>query len=73
MTAPQAEFIALIEATVNLQRYSGDWLHNAMKVVHLIPDIYKPEAASLVFCRWLFGEDAHVRDVLMLRMLSTRQ
>src|SRR5688572_8023135 len=70
MTAPQVEFLALIEQRAKKLNDSSDWLPQAMKVIHLVPDTYRPDAASLVFCRWLLNEEPHVHDVLMLRLLA---
>jgi hypothetical protein len=73
MSAPQVEFIALVEATVARQGYSGEWLPDAMKVIHLVPHAYQPPAASSIFCRWLFKQEAHILDALMLRILCPRK
>jgi hypothetical protein len=70
MTAPQVEFLALIEAQVDAHEYLADWLPDAMKVIHFVPDQMCAEAASLTFCRWLFGKPQHMHDAPMWEILA---
>ena len=70
MTAPQVEFLALVEEQTERQEYPSDWLPDAMKVIHLVPVEMQPDAAALVFCRWLFGKPPNLHDFMMREILT---
>ena len=69
LTPEQTVFLHQVENQVAVRSSPVDWLPHALKVVHLVPDQMCAEAATLVFCRWLFGKPPHEHDGMMRDIL----
>ena len=62
MNSEQLVFVGLVEDEVTRRGVVFDWLPEALKVIHLIPDQLPAEAAAPGFCRWLFKDPGDPAD-----------
>jgi hypothetical protein len=70
MSPDQIKFLRLVEAETRKRRNFSNWLPDAMKVMHFIPEKLSAEEASMVFVRWLFREPIQDHDGEFLTSLS---
>jgi hypothetical protein len=70
MSPEHINFLRLVESEARKRRNFSNWLPDAMKVMHFIPDELTAEEAARVFIRWLFREPLEDHDGEFLASLG---